>query len=319
MKRFILPLVALTLLVDAHSSTPKSAQGLSPESIGTRRTVWGVLPTYDVPGQRFTFARVPPATVNLSGLKSVTLDVLINADGAVKEAAVASSSGDPATDTAALATFKNARYSLAPGDDYPSPFVVQHKITFVPHLPPGTTYLSANRSPTKPNRKPSGPPVNTGTRSTAWGELPTYDGTGQSFAYARDLRFPFVPSRPTSVSVTLDVMVNADGSVKDATVTGGSSDPAFNYTILASYIGARYSLQLGPDYPAPYVVQTKIEFHVPPAFSDTFGPGRFDSMPPPGAPYYQAWSGAGGGWSGGGSYSNSSSSGSSSSSSSSSK
>ena len=142
MKRFILPLVTLAFLAGACSLSAKSTRKLSPESIGTVRTAWGVLPTYHVSGQRFTFARWPrlPASGDSSALKSVTLDVLVNADGSVKDATVTMSGGDPVTDFAALASFIGARYSLQPGDDYPAPFVVQQTITFAQESEQTTGY-----------------------------------------------------------------------------------------------------------------------------------------------------------------------------------
>lgn len=184
MKRLILPLVALAFLAGASSVIAKSTRTLSPESMGTVRTAWGVLPTYNVSGQRFTFARFPRPSFALH-FRTVTLDVLVNADGSVEDATVTTSSGDPIADFTALACFIGARYSLQPGDSYPAPFVVQHKLDF-----------------------------------------------GRQVLTSTDISTP-------------------------------STDRAI---------------------------------------------GPFASMPPSGAPYYQAWSGAGGGWSGGGNYSNSSSS-----------
>jgi hypothetical protein len=184
MKRLILPLVALAFLAAPAAASPNSTRTLSPESLETRRTAWGVLPTYNVSGQRFTFARIPRPSLALH-FRSVSLDVLVNADGSVEDATITTSSGDPIADFTALACFIGARYSLQPGDSYPTPFVVHQKLEFGPQV---------------------------------------------------------IPSSPTTSTFT--------------------------------------DRHMGP----------------------------FASMPPPGAPYYQAWSGAGGGWSGGGSYSNSSSS-----------
>lgn len=187
-----------------------------------------------------------------------------------------------------------------------------------------TVLVGACSSPTKPTaQKPGGPAKSTGTRPTAWGELPTYDQAGHSFDLSpKKLR---VPVADHTQWVTLDVMVNTDGSVEDATIRQSSGNPVVDRTVLAAYIGTHYSLKLGPTDPAPYVVQQAIVFQqgegLDPELATTISPYRMqhDSMPPPGAPYYQAWSGAGGGWSGGGSYSSSSSSGTSSSSSSSGK
>jgi TonB family protein len=158
---------------------------------------------------------------------------------------------------------------------------------------------------------PGVPPKVTGKRTTAWGELPTYDGAGHYFTHIKRPRMPGALDAPKSV--TLDIVVNADGSVEDATVTASSGDLVLDRTALACLIGARYTLKLAPDNPAPFVVQTTWKFtreQFPVIdYDGGYGPvGRQDSRPPEGAPYYQAWYGGGGGWSGGGSYSNSSSS-----------
>jgi len=181
-----------------------------------------------------------------------------------------------------------------------------------------TFLVGACSSPTPTAQKPGGPPKSTGSRPTVWGELPTYAQAGHSFNLSPEkLR---VPVADHTQWVTLDVVVNADGSVKDATIRQSSGNPVVDRTVLAAYIGTHYSLKLGPTDPAPYVVQQAIVFPkqgegLDPELASTISPYpmQHNSMPPPGAPYYQAWSGAGGGWSGGGSYSNSSSSSSSSS------
>jgi len=173
-----------------------------------------------------------------------------------------------------------------------------------------TFLVGACSSPTKPTAQ-SGPPKNTGTRATAWGELPTYDQTGQKFQFARRPPHPGI----TSVKpVTLDIVVNADGTVEDATVTESSGSAFIDRTALAAFIGARYSLVVGPEHPAPFVVRQQMTFTKEDASRFTYSDGvpwyngKLGSVPEPGAPMNQAWSGAGGGWSGGGSYSNSSSS-----------
>jgi TonB family protein len=155
--------------------------------------------------------------------------------------------------------------------------------------------------------KPARPlsPEDLGMRTTAWGVLPTYNISGQRFTFKR---FPRATLFPDERSVTLDVLINADGSVEDATITTGSGDSAADVAALSSFIGARYSLQPGENYPTPFVVRQKMTFGKEiPFFPNQQFWGPQSSLPPPGAPYYQTWYGAGGGWSGGGSYSNSSS------------
>ena len=130
MKRFMLPLIALALVGGACSAIAESTGELSLESLGTRRTAWGVLPTYQVSGQHFSFTRLPRPSIATLAIRPVTVDVLVNAEGAVQDATITSSSGSPAADLAVLASFIGARYSLHPGDNYPTPFVVQHRTSF---------------------------------------------------------------------------------------------------------------------------------------------------------------------------------------------
>lgn len=145
MKRLLAPLIALAFLAGVCPATAKPTRQLSPESLGTRSTAWGVLPTYNVSGQRFTFARRPRPPGDSFALWTVTLDVLVNADGSVEDATVTTSSGDPGADFAALASFIGARYSLQPGDNYPAPFVVQQKLIFTQGSVQRPSYTTEHR------------------------------------------------------------------------------------------------------------------------------------------------------------------------------
>lgn len=175
-----------------------------------------------------------------------------------------------------------------------------------------TFLLGACSSPTKPTaQKPGGPPISTGKRATAWGELPTYDQAGHRFSFVRKPKYVGLDG---AKPVTLDVVVNGDGSVKDATVTESSGNTLLDRTALECFVGAHYSLQLGARDAAPYVVRQQMKFTKEEVshFSyldngQSFSAGKTGSVPESTAPMNQAWSGAGGGWSGGG-YSNSSSS-----------
>ena len=159
-----------------------------------------------------------------------------------------------------------------------------------------TLLVGACSSSTSTVRKQDVPPKSTGTRATAWGELPTYDQEGYKF------QFPKPPPHLGIASVTpvtLDVVVNADGSVEDATVVASSGNAALDRAALSAFIGARYSLQLSPGNPAPYVVRQQIKFskddgeQLGSVVEPYGGIGRQDSMPPSGAPYYQPVAGAG--------------------------
>lgn len=171
-----------------------------------------------------------------------------------------------------------------------------------------TFLVGACSSPTQPTAQ-MGPPKSTGTRATAWGELPTYAPEGHTFRFSKPPRLPGVTS---AKPVTLDVVVNADGSVKDATVTESCGNAFLDRTALAAFIGARYSLQLGAGDRAPYVVRQQIKFTQEDADrrADANPPyynGKQGSVPEHNAPMNQAWSGAGAGWGGGGASSSSSS------------
>jgi TonB family protein len=160
-----------------------------------------------------------------------------------------------------------------------------------------TFLVGACSSPTKSTHKPGKPPVLTGKLATAWGELPTYNTSGYGFVLTRQPLLPAGPLKGKTVDV--DVMVNADGSVEDATVRTSSGDARIDHAVLASFIGARYSLKVGPGNPAPYVVPLTLKISKP-TYTSISSDGiawnnfKMGSAPPAGAPYYQEWSGAGG-------------------------
>jgi len=162
-----------------------------------------------------------------------------------------------------------------------------------------TFLVGACSSPTKSVHKPGESPVLTGKLDTAWGELPTYKSSGHGFVLARQ---PLLPAGPLKTrTVDVDVMVNADGSVEDATVRTSSGDPRIDHAVLGSFIGARYSLKVGSGNPAPYVVPLTLKVSKPTNAKNSISSDgiawnnfKMGSVPPAGAPYYQEWSGAGG-------------------------
>jgi len=99
------------------------------------------------------------------------------------------------------------------------------------------------------------PPIRTGTRATAWGELPTYDQRGHIF----DLPGRS-PVNAFDATLTFDVMVNADGTVHDVALLKGSGNDNVDRQTLARFKKAHYTLKLGPADPAPYVVQQTVEY-----------------------------------------------------------
>lgn len=95
------------------------------------------------------------------------------------------------------------------------------------------------------------PATSTGTRATAWGNLPTYD--------QRHHRFKNLSGRPPATAfngpVALDMLVNRDGSVQGITLVQSSGNQRVDEVIKKRFTTGRYTLLLGPDDPAPYVVR----------------------------------------------------------------
>lgn len=122
-----------------------------------------------------------------------------------------------------------------------------------------TCLLSAcsTSTPTASNRAapPPGPAIPTGTKVTAWGELPTYDAEGHRF---KNMRAPYAGRAPLNGKATLDLLVNPDGTVEDVAVFESSGNAVFDRAVCAQFEKARYTLKLGPDDPAPYVVRLTI-------------------------------------------------------------
>ena len=128
-------------------------------------------------------------------------------------------------------------------------------------------------------------PVRVAARSSVWGEIPSYRGKGQSFQFPDQVT-------PTDISgsgrVAVDVLVNRDGTVRDAAIVRASGEPSADKRVVALYRAAHYSLQLRPDDPAPYVVRQTVvlrpldwasgggidysNYHFSPNYTETYSP-----------------------------------------------
>ncbi len=134
MKRLLLTVLALPFLLGACSSLKTSRAPLPtpPAAVRTadQPTVWGTLPSYSTMGQYFVPLRsTRVARVNAAGQGTAVLDLLVNRDGTVKDAAIVTSSGAEKTDLAAEEMCRQARYSLPLGPDAPAPYVVRLAVT----------------------------------------------------------------------------------------------------------------------------------------------------------------------------------------------
>jgi TonB family protein len=130
MKTLLLPLLALPFLLGACSSfrTARVPLPTPPAAvrIADQPSAWGTLPSYSTMGQYFVplqSSRQTRANIVPSG--TAVLDVLVNHDGSVKDAAIVTSSGIEKTDLAAAEMCRQARYSLPLGPDAPAPYVVR--------------------------------------------------------------------------------------------------------------------------------------------------------------------------------------------------
>lgn len=103
-------------------------------------------------------------------------------------------------------------------------------------------------------------PVRLADRSTNWGPQPSYDGKGQYFYHMlRPRSRDYVLNGIT----ILELLVNRDGTVQKMAVVSSSGDSATDQVATEMYWRARYSLSLGPDDPAPYVVRQTVVFKNP--------------------------------------------------------
>lgn len=129
MKTPLLPLLALSILLGACSSAQSAKTATKPAPPPAARaeskvTSFGEFPSYDPRGQHFKLLTHRRDYEAVKEGRAV-VDVIVNADGTVQDAAIFESSGDPTFDEMAIRLYKNSRYSLrlAPGDL--APYVVR--------------------------------------------------------------------------------------------------------------------------------------------------------------------------------------------------
>lgn len=143
MKSSLLVFLGLPILLGACNASTSTSAYIDTSlavSAGTKDTKWGLLPSYEPAGHRFTGVSaanfgaamrrrdtVLPLTVFgvLDTAVALKLDLLVNPDGTVRDVAIFESSSNPVLDKAAAAAFKNARYSLKLSPVDPAPHVVR--------------------------------------------------------------------------------------------------------------------------------------------------------------------------------------------------
>jgi TonB family protein len=155
MKRLLLVLPALSLLLSACSSvnqiTARSSAAPAPIRVADRDSAWGLRPSYDAKGQSFDLSRRNLARHRMAIKDDVpiegtaTVDLLVDREGTVQDAAIVSSSGDRHVDELAIMLYRNARYSLHLKAEDPAPYVVNQTVTLrlssvVSELPRGVDY-----------------------------------------------------------------------------------------------------------------------------------------------------------------------------------
>jgi TonB family protein len=152
MKQHALPLLALSLLLGACSTTRTSTKHNVPPPVRAENkiTAFGEFPSYDPRGQHFKlYVQRRDYEVLLEG--RAVVDVIVNADGTVQDAVIFESSGDDDYDQMAIRLYKNSRYSLrlAPGD--PAPYVVRQEfVTRRAVRTEGSRFLSDANKDTTP-------------------------------------------------------------------------------------------------------------------------------------------------------------------------
>lgn len=135
MKAAPLALIAACLLLAACSSfqppQPLTSALVEPVRAANRVTVWGEFPSYETTGHYF---RLDNRRHRLTGLNGhAVVDVLVNADGTIRDAVIFESSGSPELDALALRLYKHARYSLRLAPGLPAPHVVRQEFTVRDH------------------------------------------------------------------------------------------------------------------------------------------------------------------------------------------
>ncbi len=130
------------------------------------------------------------------------------------------------------------------------------KLLLLPLLAAGVllSACSSFRPPDETASLPATPPVSAGNKVTVWGELPSYEDGGHYFKNLQRANL----TEPFRGHVVLDLKVDAKGWVTDTAIFESSGNDVVDRAMLNVHKKARYTLRLGPDDPAPYVVRYKV-------------------------------------------------------------
>lgn len=96
----------------------------------------------------------------------------------------------------------------------------------------------------------------TGVLATAWGDLPTYQVELRQLPVHRA-----PPPRGLNGTVTMDLLVDRDGSVKEMAIVQSSGDARIDHTVQSEFVGARFATKIAPGDPAPYAFRVTRTFH----------------------------------------------------------
>lgn len=98
----------------------------------------------------------------------------------------------------------------------------------------------------------------TGTLATTWGELPTYSFQPSQLLLSRKALRQLDKVTRLSGKATVDLLVDRDGSVREAVIVESSGDPAVVRVMQTSFAGAKFPTKIAPGDPAPCVFRQKI-------------------------------------------------------------
>jgi TonB family protein len=131
---------------------------------------------------------------------------------------------------------------------------------------------------------PTPPAVRTADLDTAWGKRPSYDHKGQHFYPVKQPRINF-RNLPGSGTAVVDVLVNRDGTVQDLKLVTSSGNRQSDLLAVEVLRNSRYSLDLTPELPAPYVVREKFFINVTqvdaPSYDNGYNNGMIDTRGSP--------------------------------------
>ncbi|WP_164976096.1 energy transducer TonB [Oleiharenicola lentus] len=135
MKNLTIVLLAIFVMQSGCSSfkppQPLSSASEEPVRVANRVSIWGEFPSYETTGHYF---RLDNRRHRMKGLNGrAVVDVLVNADGTIRNAALFESSGSPEVDALALRLYRKSRYSLRLAPGHPAPHVVRQEFTVRDH------------------------------------------------------------------------------------------------------------------------------------------------------------------------------------------